>query len=154
MNKNVILLGFTAALVSGCDSIKHTFGLTHNQADEYSISTTPPLSMPAGYNELPPPELHAHPTGYTPAKKRAQIMLGGPASSESKETEENFIKKLSAGQAADENIRHTVDAEAAHEKGALDKLTKLGKTASDNLSGHGTNTAESPASRQHPAQAR
>ncbi|AIK96468.1 DUF3035 domain-containing protein [Candidatus Odyssella acanthamoebae] len=154
MNKNIILLSFTAVLLSGCDSIKHTFGLDHYQADEYSMPTTPPLSMPPGYNELPQPALHAQPTGYTPAKKRAQTILGNPASSESKETEENFIKKVSAGQAADENIRDTVDGEAANEKGALEKLANLGKTASDNLSGHGINTAEAPASRQHPAQAR
>ncbi|MBW8308776.1 MAG: DUF3035 domain-containing protein [Candidatus Paracaedibacteraceae bacterium] len=154
MNKNVILLGFTAILLSGCDSIKHTFGLDHSQHDEYTTPITPPLSMPRGYNELPHPELHAQPLGYTPAKKRAQALLGTPSSNGSKETEENLIKKASAGQAADENIRNTVDAEATQEKNVLEKLTNLGKTASENLSGHGTNTAETSASKQHPAEAR
>ncbi len=154
MNKNVILLGFTAILLSSCDSIKHTFGLDHSQYDEFTTSITPPLSMPPGFNELPQPELHAQPMGYTPAKKRAQAIFGNPSSNGSKETEETLIKKASAGQAVDENIRNTVDAEAIQEKNVLEKLSNLGKAAAENLSGHGTNTAEVSASRQHPAEAR
>lgn len=153
MNKKVFLLGSIAISLTGCDSVKHTLGLDHYQADEYAIPTTPPLSMPKDYN-LRAPEINAQPMGYTPAKKKAQETLGAPASNDSNESEETLIKKASGGVAVDDSIRQTVDSEAAADKGVLDRLSNIGKDAADNLSGQGGNTAETSASKGNPAQTR
>lgn len=156
MKKNIILLGSIGSIVailSGCSSVQHSLGLDHYQADEYSVPTTPPLSMPPNHN-LRAPELHAQPTGYVPTKSKAQAALGTPLAESSPETEQRFEQKAAAGQQINPNIREIVDSEAKRDKGALDRISDLGKTIKDNLTGNGGNTAEKAASKENPANTR
>lgn len=46
--KLYILCALGLVLVS-CDSVKDTFGLAHNQADEFSVSDNPPLTIPKDF---------------------------------------------------------------------------------------------------------
>jgi hypothetical protein len=48
LKKYFILLG--VVIVSACDNVKHTFGLTHNQPDEFSVTENPPLTVPKDYH--------------------------------------------------------------------------------------------------------
>ncbi|WP_010298522.1 DUF3035 domain-containing protein [Candidatus Odyssella thessalonicensis] len=155
MNRKILLLSLsiTTIFIQGCSSIKHNLGLDHYQADEYSIPTTPPLSMPPDHN-LRAPEIQAHPTGYIPTKKQAQATLGTTSKSTSSETEQSFIRNIAKGQETDPNIRATLDAEAKTEQGALEKISNWGKEAVENI--RGDNKASSPASsaKKNPAQTR
>jgi Protein of unknown function (DUF3035) len=153
MNKKMILLGGAIVVLSGCDTLKNTFGLDHYQADEYSIPTTPPLSMPPDYN-LKAPDLQAKPRGHVSTKKKAQEALGAPADAQSKETEEELLKKAETGQSVDPHIRELVDSEAKEDKTVRERLSNLGKEAAENLSGQGGNLAEPKASKSNPAQTR
>lgn len=138
MNKKNILLGAVSLALSSCDSVKHTLGLDHYQADEYMVPTTPPLSMPPDHN-LRAPEIHAQPTGYVPVRKKAQETLGMPSSSPSRDAEQNFLKKASSGEKPEGNIREIVNAEAEKEKSTLKKISDWGKEAIDNITGQPSN---------------
>ncbi|MBX3486317.1 MAG: DUF3035 domain-containing protein [Candidatus Paracaedibacteraceae bacterium] len=153
MTKKLIALSTLSLLVAGCDSVKHTFGLDHYQADEYSVPTTPPLSMPPDHN-LRAPEIHAQPQGYTQTQDKAKQALGVPSTESSSETESALDKTIKKQGQADPEIRKTLDQEASTDKTASERLSDIGKEVSDNLSGKGGNTAENPASRKNPASTR
>lgn len=153
MTKKLIALSTLSLFLTGCDSVKHTFGLDHYQADEYSIPTTPPLSMPPNHN-LRAPEINAQPQGYIPTEDKAKQTLGVPSSSGSSETESELDKKLKKQGNAAANIRQTIDSEASVDKTASERLADVSKEVSDNLSGRGENIAENPASRKNPASTR
>ena len=153
MNKKLLAVTTVSALLSGCDSIKHTFGLDHYQADEYSVPTTPPLCMPPDHN-LRAPELNAQPQGYTQTQDKAKQALGIPGKNESSDSESALAKKAAKKGSAASYIRKTVDAESSSDKTTSERFSDIGKEASDNLSGKGGNTAENNASRKNPASTR
>ncbi len=153
MTKKLIALSTLSLLITGCDSVKHTFGLDHYQADEYSIPTTPPLSMPPNHT-LRAPEINAQPQGYTPTQDKAKQALGVPATSSSSETESDLNQKVKKQGTAASDIRKTVDSEASSDKTASERLSDMGQEAKDNLSGKNGNIAENPASRKNPASTR
>lgn len=145
MNKKIIFLGIASLILSSCDSVKHTLGLDHYQADEYMVPTTPPLSMPPDHN-LRAPELYAKPTGYVPIKKKAQETLGKPSSSHSQDAEQNFLNKASSGEKPGKNIREIVNTEAEKEKSTLNKISDWSKEAIDNITGQNPSPAKPSAS--------
>lgn len=153
MNKKLITLSTLALALSGCNSVKHTFGLDHYQADEYAVPTTPPLSMPPDHT-LRAPEINAQPQGYTQTQEKAKQTLGVPGKTDSTASETELSAKLKKQGSASSDIRKTVDAEASQDKAGSKSLSNLSKEASDNLSGKGNNTAENPASRKNPASTR
>tara|TARA_B100000795_G_scaffold103150_1_gene76041 strand:- start:603 stop:926 length:324 start_codon:yes stop_codon:yes gene_type:complete len=58
MNKfiTIILLGFLAILISGCNVVKEGFASSKkNSGDEFMIEKKSPLIMPPDYKELPIP---------------------------------------------------------------------------------------------------
>jgi len=58
MNKFIIiiLLGFLAIIISGCNVVKEGFASSKkNSGDEFLIEKKPPLIMPPDYKELPIP---------------------------------------------------------------------------------------------------
>ena len=58
MNKfiTIILLGFLAILISGCNVVKEGFASSKkNSGDEFMIEKKSPLIMPPNYKELPIP---------------------------------------------------------------------------------------------------
>ena len=58
MNKfiTIILLGFLAIIISGCNVVKEGFASSKkNSGDEFLIEKKPPLIMPHDYKELPIP---------------------------------------------------------------------------------------------------
>ena len=58
MNKFIfiILLGFSAILISGCNVVKEGFASSKkNSGDEFMIEKKSPLIMPPNYKELPIP---------------------------------------------------------------------------------------------------
>jgi hypothetical protein len=49
----ILLISFLVFL-GGCDSVKSTLGLGHDQPDEFLVPTNPPLELPPNYNLRPP----------------------------------------------------------------------------------------------------
>ncbi len=109
--------------------------------------------MPPNHN-LRAPELNAQPQGYTQTQDKAKQTLGIPGKNESSDSESALAKKAAKKGSAASDIRKTVDAESSSDKTSSERLSDIGKEASDNLSGKGGNTAENTASRKNPASTR
>lgn len=49
------LLCAAGFLLTACETAKDTFGLSRNQADEFSVSDNPPLTIPKDFRLKKPP---------------------------------------------------------------------------------------------------
>ena len=52
---NVLVLGVSLLGLIGCEGMRETFGLTHNQPDEFMVSNSPELFMPDNFYALKEP---------------------------------------------------------------------------------------------------
>lgn len=141
----IISMGCAAVALSGCSSVKHSLGLDHYQADEFSVPSNPPLSMPPDYTLLPPAPGAKGPNTVTPEEK-AQINLTGaklkPESGAS-QSEKSLVKEASKTTAKEENVRERMNKEA--EASDVNRSKPIMDRIADNLTG-ATNEAPSPAS--------
>lgn len=105
----VIALSIMLLTLSGCDSVRNTFGLDHYQADAFTVPTNPPLTLPPDYN-LRPPAPGTGPRYAVASSDQAQRTLGLPQSTDRSSTAA-FIARDSS-HTTPENIREVVDQEA------------------------------------------
>jgi hypothetical protein len=142
MKKNgtaILLIGSAAIGLSGCDSLRNTFGLDHYQADEFNVGENPPLSMPPSYNLVPP---GSNPSGDgknlgkiddQSSTKKAKEVLFGTSTKTSDTTShdaKSVVAKASEIQPADPTIRETVTKEkeslSTDPNSLPEKLSKMG----------------------------
>lgn len=148
---NWVLLAGVPVVLCSCDTLRHTFGLTHSRSDEWSIPTTRPLEMPPGVDLVPPRPGAAGPNDVS-AKTLAEKKLGAPAQVPSSPATEKEIVSQSVGtNKVNPEIRRVVDEEAIDADGTVtEHLSTLGQRAIDNLSGKTSPrpTDKNPAERQ------
>jgi Protein of unknown function (DUF3035) len=116
------LLGLTLCLTA-CDKTRDVLGLNRNVNDEFAVLTTPELSLPPNFNDLP-----------SPVKKSAQADAGKDSSDKARDaalsqfshsvahetvsgsgSEAELLKNAKAG-GKDPNIRQKINKEAIAEK--------------------------------------
>lgn len=146
MNKTKILFLFVGlSLMAGCDSIRHTFGLDHYRADEFSVPTTPPLSLPPSYHLSPPQApTETGPTALQDRTPHAQKALLGrtvqPLPAQTQGVEDKLLATARAdATGAPEKIREIIDQEAQEEGTITGRLGALQDRMAQNLK----NTGES-----------
>lgn len=138
--KGVCALAVASAgmfLLSGCDSMRSTFGLDHYQPDEFNVDNHQPLSMPPNY-DLAPPEVSAAVTSAkrskdeSAAQKAQNVLIGRAVDKSATESvgAKAIVEKVSEKQIADANIRDTVTKEAKDNPEAnnalADTFSKIG----------------------------
>ena len=128
-----LIVGTT--LLSGCDKLRHTFGLDHTQGDPFIVPTNPPLSMPPNYELRPPLPGAKNPGETDPQDQAHQKMLGNKRSltQGSQATEKNLISTASKTGVPDPEIRHKVSDESSDGESFLDKLKNIGSRAKENI---------------------
>lgn len=147
--KNFALLSVVSLSVSGCDSIKRTFGFDHYQADEMNVADNPPLSLPPCY-DLRPPEKNvpAVATSSTSHTQKALEVISGKKQTTNHDTSksqstEALLKKVSATNTSDQQIKEKIesDAEKAKEK-SINPLSGIGQKIMDNVTNVSNDTKE------------
>ena len=121
MNK-VFSLITLALLLTACDNVKDSLGMSHYQADEFNLQQNPPLSMPPNYSLMPPRTKNKDGKSepLNASAEKAQQVVGGGESAGEISGESSTDLKDKTGE-ADDSIRETVDKEAEN---GDDKLSK------------------------------
>lgn len=73
MNKLALVCALgTTLMLSACDQTKTALGLNRNVNDEFAVLTTPPLTLPPNFNELPSPVTKEASNTSNEAKQKAE----------------------------------------------------------------------------------
>jgi hypothetical protein len=117
-------------LLSGCDSLKDTFGLSRDTPDEFNVTPAPPLTIPKDY-KLSPPCLSPTPkpaSGESNVSDAKNVVLGkkkSPNLVSGTKTETKIIDNASQTTGtSDSQIREKVDKEASVETNELSAILK------------------------------
>lgn len=158
MKKSIfaLLAASSTFILTGCDSLRNTFGLDHYQADEFNVAENPPLSMPPNYT-LTPPSYDANSKDKNKEQKKQkddsssmkakEALLGKKSKTEDTESAsaKAIVAKASADTKADPKIRETVEKEEAAESSSMDgvseKLSKMGQKIVENAKKTSNNPA-------------
>lgn len=121
----IILAASLLLLLTACESMKDSLGLTHYQADEFNVKQHDALEVPPNYDLMPPRKKEKDKDGNSiPIKEtavKAKEVIGGEAAdaSLSKESEEALKEKVGE---ADDSVRKEIDKESeVEEDSAVDK---------------------------------
>ncbi len=115
-------------LLTGCDSVRNTFGLDHYQPNEMDVSNHPPLSLPKDFKLRPPVTggNNVVAPGAVSSSTQAQKVLLGDATQATGKTgnasESALLNQASGNQSAPADIRKLVDSEAAVDGNVSDSL--------------------------------
>lgn len=74
--KKLLLLPFFALALSGCDTVRETFGLSNVGPDEFAVATSAPLALPPDYTLRPPMPGAPRPQEVTASEAAAEALLG------------------------------------------------------------------------------
>lgn len=74
--KACIAIVSATILLSGCDTVRETFGLTHENPDEFAVSQNPDLRIPPAFH-LVPPGAKGQGTYALSASQKAEKLIGG-----------------------------------------------------------------------------
>lgn len=139
MTKKILLtvtMISAAAVLSGCDSVRHTLGLDHYQPDEFSVAVKPELKMPPDLN-LAPPNPGQPDRGYVPEHVQMQKKIYGQEvnleAAHTKDAEQSLIAHAGKDVPMDPQIRKKLNAEAKSEGGVMDRLKNFKDKAVKNL---------------------
>ena len=99
-------------ILSGCDTMRSTFGLDHYQADAFDVPTNPPLILPPDYN-LRPPTPGVQPTYAVKSSDMVQNTLGLQPSRDA--SSHHVLSTVHASHTPPENIREVINREADEE---------------------------------------
>lgn len=135
MNKKSIYIALLGVCVSGCDTLRHTFGLDHYAADAFNVTENPALCVPPEYNLTPPVPGAAVQGEQAVSLKAQQKLFGNTAKATSGASESHFLNSARQGNTADANIRETVNKESEEEKTVMGKLKNLKDEAVRTLKG-------------------
>jgi hypothetical protein len=121
MFKIFSLIGFSL-LLTACDGVKDSLGMSHYQADEFNLQQNPPLSMPPNYKLMPPrtKNTDGKSVPLNASAEKAQKIVGGGESSTEISGESSADLRDKAG-TADDSIRETLNKEAENGDSKLSK---------------------------------
>ncbi len=121
MFKIFSLIGFSL-LLTACDGVKDSLGMSHYQADEFNLQQNPPLSMPPNYKLMPPrtKNTDGKSVPLNASAEKAQKIVGGGDSSTEISGESSADLRDKAG-TADDSIRETLNKEAENGDSKLSK---------------------------------
>lgn len=140
-----LILTLSTFALSGCDTLRSTFGLDHYQADDFAITQNPSLSVPPDYTLVPPNPHKRNPGEILAADQAQQAVLGGKKAAiykTSQQAENTLISEAGKGKVIDANIREKIDEEAKSDNPLMNKLTSLKNEVKRNLSRSSLSTAD------------
>lgn len=113
MSKPIALLAVLAAATaaSGCASVSRAVGATRTAPDEFRVVSQAPLTLPPDYNLRPPRPGEPRPQELQPADE-ARVALFGETVGQSASQGERTLVAAAGADAADANIRDTIDYES------------------------------------------
>lgn len=124
---------FVAALsLSACENARDTLGLTRDAPDEFKVVKRAPLSMPPGYNLMPPQPGAPRPQEQATSETARQAVFGDNAATQPQEVSdaENALLREAGADIAQPNIRQIVDTEVVErddsQKPVAERLLGLG----------------------------
>ena len=134
--KNLCLLAIFSIILTGCDTLRDTFGLSHYQPDDFAVQTNSSLSIPPDFS-LIPPQAGAEKRGEKSASYQAHQTIFGEEKvktvSSNKGGDSDFIKAAAQGREIDPNIKSKVNEEAKNDNPIMNTLTSLKNQAARNL---------------------
>lgn len=124
MQKSILALS-AIFLLTACESMKDSLGLTHYQADEFNVKQHDALEVPPNYNLMPPRKKDKDKDGNSiPIKEtavKAKEVIGGETVDAALSSESETELKAKTG-TADDSVREKIDSEAGvEEDSAVDK---------------------------------
>ena len=113
MTKPIALLAVLAAATAatGCASVQRAIGATKVTPDEFRVVTQAPLTLPPDYNLRPPRPGEPRPQELEPDAEARAALFGQDVGANASQGERTFVTAAGA-EAADPNIRDTIDFEA------------------------------------------
>ncbi|MGD9816951.1 MAG: DUF3035 domain-containing protein [Hyphomonadaceae bacterium] len=113
MTKPIALLAVLAAATAatGCASVQRAIGATKVTPDEFRVVTQAPLTLPPDYNLRPPRPGEPRPQELEPDAEARAALFGQDVGANASQGERTFVAAAGA-EAADPNIRDTIDFEA------------------------------------------
>ncbi len=135
--KTLLVLATAIVLVSGCDSVRETLGLTKRSPDEFTVYSRDPLVMPERFELSTPTPGATRLSLNSPRDKALKALLGPKASNipieKPSKGVEAFVREIGADR-AEPNVRSAVNEESA-------RLAVEDKTWGDRLRFWGADTA-------------
>src|SRR5262245_40663805 len=118
-----VLVAATAA--SGCASLGRAIGATTSSPHEFRVVTQAPLTLPPDYNRRPPRPGEPRPQELAPGDEARVALFGEEVGQAASQGERTLVTHAGAD-AADPNIRDTIDFEAQgvvrRNQGFVDRL--------------------------------
>ena len=113
MRKPIALVAIlaTTAVVSGCQTLTNSLGLSKVTPDEFRVVTRAPLTLPPDYSLRPPRPGEPRPQELEPDAEARAALFGQDTGQSATSGERAFVGAAGA-EAADPNIRNTVDYES------------------------------------------
>jgi hypothetical protein len=113
MRKPIALVAIVAAAAaaSGCSTISNSLGMTKNVPDEFRVVTRAPLTLPPDYSLRPPRPGEPRPQELEPDAEARAALFGQDVGQSASAGERAFVAAAGA-EAADPNVRSTVDYES------------------------------------------
>jgi hypothetical protein len=122
-----VLAAATAA--SGCAGLSRAIGATKSSPDEFRVVTQAPLTLPPDYNLRPPRPGEPRPQELAPGDEARVALFGEEVGQAASQGERSLVAHAGA-EAADPNIRDTIDFEAQgvvrRNEGFVDSLLAFG----------------------------
>ncbi|MBY0564275.1 MAG: DUF3035 domain-containing protein [Hyphomonadaceae bacterium] len=100
-----------AAAASGCTGFSRAIGAERSAPDEFRVVTQAPLTLPPDYNLRPPRPGEARPQELAPDENARAALFGQDVGQSASQGERTFVAAAGA-EAADPNIRDTIDYES------------------------------------------
>src|SRR5262245_26284700 len=138
MSKIAIVAVIAAATAaSGCASLGRAIGATKTSPDEFRVVTQAPLTLPPDYNLRPPRPGEPRPQELAPGEEARVALFGEEVGHAASQGERTLVSHAGA-EAADPNIRDTIDFEAQG-------VVRRNQHFVDNLLAFGGSSAARPA---------
>lgn len=122
-----------ASAASGCASFQRAVGATRSAPDEFRVVTQAPLTLPPDYNLRPPRPGEARPQELA-SDAEARAALFGEDLGQAASPGERTLVGHAGAEAADPNIRDTIDFEAQgivrRNEGFVNRVLAFGGSAS------------------------
>lgn len=107
----VALVAAAAAASSGCSTMARSLGVTKTTPDEFRVVTRAPLTLPPDYSLRPPRPGEPRPQELEPDAEARAALFGQDVGQTASAGERAFVASAGA-EAADANVRSTVDYES------------------------------------------
>lgn len=127
---NGIIISLCALLIlTGCSQMREELGLNRHSPDEFTVVKRAPLTMPPGYQLMPPGESTNVASAERTSDEAKTAVFGTKAQTKTTpdNSEQAFLQKIGADQ-ANASIRTTIDRESGYvtleKQSTIDKIFK------------------------------